>query len=82
MTDLAAAWTQLEIAAQAARERRIEDLFQAEPQRLGRLVVEAPQLRLDLSKQPWSLADFAAAVELARAGGVEAARDRQFAARR
>ena len=79
MTDLAAAWTQLEIAAQAARERRIEDLFQAEPQRLGRLVVEAPQLRLDLSKQPWSLADFAAAVELARAGGVEAARDRQFA---
>jgi len=79
MTDLAAAWTQLEIAAQAARERRIEDLFQAEPQRLGRLVVEAPHLRLDLSKQPWSLADFAAAVELARAGGVEAARDRQFA---
>ncbi|ODT57645.1 MAG: glucose-6-phosphate isomerase [Phenylobacterium sp. SCN 69-14] len=79
MTDLAAAWTQLETAAQAARERRIEDLFQAEPQRLGRLVVEAPQLRLDLSKQPWSLADFAAAVELARAGGVEAARDRQFA---
>ena len=79
MTDLAAAWTQLETAAQAARERRIEDLFQTEPERLDRLVVEAPQVRLDLSKQPWSLADFAAAVDLARAGGVEAARDRQFA---
>ena len=49
MTDLAAAWTQLEAAAQAARERRIEDLFQTEPERLDRLVVEAPQVRLDLS---------------------------------
>ncbi|WP_374579056.1 glucose-6-phosphate isomerase [Phenylobacterium sp.] len=78
MTDLAAAWTQLETAAQAARERRIEDLFQTEPERLDRLVVEAPQVRLDLSKQPWSLADFAAAVDLVRAGGLEAARDRQF----
>ncbi|WP_374656163.1 glucose-6-phosphate isomerase [Phenylobacterium sp.] len=79
MTELAAAWTQLETAAQGARERRIEDLFKAEPDRLDRLVVVAPEIRLDLSKQPWSLSDFAAAVELAQAGGVEAARDRQFA---
>jgi len=79
MTDLAAAWTQLETAAQGVRERRIEDLFKAEPDRLDRLVVEAPEIRLDLSKQPWSLSDFAAAVELARVGGVEAARDRQLA---
>ena len=57
MTDLAAAWTQLEAAAQAARERRIADLFKAEPDRLDRLSVEAPELLLDLSKQPWSLAE-------------------------
>ncbi|WP_312160992.1 glucose-6-phosphate isomerase [Phenylobacterium sp.] len=79
MTDLAAAWTQLETLAQAARERRIADLFKAEPRRLDRLSVEAAGLLLDLSKQPWSLAEAEAALALARAGGVEAARDRQFA---
>ncbi len=79
MTDLAAAWTQLEAAAQAARERRIADLFKAEPDRLDRLSVEAPELLLDLSKQPWSLAEAKTALALARAGGIEAARERQFA---
>ena len=79
MTDLAAAWTTLEAAAQNARERRIADLFKSEPDRLHRLSVEAPQLLLDLSKQPWSLAEADAALALARAGGIEAARDRQFA---
>lgn len=79
MTDLAAAWTTLETAAQDARERRIADLFKAEPDRLDKLSVEAPQLLLDLSKQPWSLAEAQAALALARAGGIEAARDRQFA---
>ncbi|MCX7586665.1 glucose-6-phosphate isomerase [Phenylobacterium sp. 58.2.17] len=79
MTDLAAAWTQLEAAAQAARERRIADLFKAEPDRLDRLSVEAPELLLDLSKQPWSLAEAKIALTLARAGGIEAARERQFA---
>ena len=79
MTDLAAAWTQLEAAAQAARERRIADLFKVEPDRLDRLSVEAPELLLDLSKHPWSLAEAKIALALARAGGVEAARERQFA---
>ncbi|MBS0488448.1 MAG: glucose-6-phosphate isomerase [Proteobacteria bacterium] len=79
MTDLAAAWTQLEAAAQAARERRIADLFKVEPDRLDRLSVEAPELLLDLSKQPWSLAEAKIALTLARAGGIEAARERQFA---
>ncbi len=79
MTDLAAAWTQLEAAAQAARERRIADLFKTEPDRLDRLSVEAPELLLDLSKQPWSLAEAKIALTLARAGGIEAARERQFA---
>ncbi len=79
MTDLATAWTRLETAAQDARDRRIEALFAAEPARLDRLVVEAPELLIDLSKQPWSLADLDLAVDLARVGGVEAARDRLFA---
>lgn len=79
MTDLAAAWTQFETAAQAARERRIADLFKSEPDRLGRLSVEAPELLLDLSKQPWSLAEVETALALVLAGGVEAVRDRQFA---
>ena len=79
MTELAAAWTQLEAAAQAARERRIADLFKTEPDRLDRLSVEAPELLLDLSKQPWSLAEAKIALTLARAGGIEAARERQFA---
>lgn len=79
MTDLATAWTKLETAAQDARDRRIEGLFAAESQRLERLVVEAPELVLDLSKQPWSLPDLDLALDLVSAGGVEAARDRQFA---
>lgn len=79
MTDLATAWTKLEAAAQAARDRRIDSLFGLEPRRLERLTVEAPELFLDLSKQPWSLPELDLALDLARAGGVEAARERQFA---
>jgi glucose-6-phosphate isomerase len=74
-----AAWTRLEAAGAAAGERRIIDLFKAEPDRLDRLTAEAAGLRLDLSKQAWSLPDFDAAVDLAQAGGVEAARARLFA---
>jgi glucose-6-phosphate isomerase len=79
MTKIDAAWTRLEAAGAAAQGRRIVDLFAAEPGRLGRLTAEAAGLRLDLSKQPWSLPDFDAALDLARAGEVEAARDRLFA---
>lgn len=79
MTDLTAAWTALETAARKDGETRIVDHFAAEPDRLERLVVEACGLRLDLSKQPWSKAGLAAALDLAKAAGVEAARDRLFA---
>jgi len=79
MTDTAAAWTALEAAAQTDAETRIVDLFQAEPDRLARLTVEAAGLSIDLSKQPWSQAGFEAALALAKAGGVEARRERLFA---
>jgi hypothetical protein len=62
------AWTQLTAAAQVARDRRIESLFAAEPERLAKLTAEAPHLRLDLSKQPWSQADLAVALDLAAHG--------------
>jgi glucose-6-phosphate isomerase len=74
-----AAWAALHAAAERARLRRIERLFAEEPDRLARLTLEAAGLWLDLSKQPWSLADLAEAVDLARAAEVEAARQRLFA---
>ncbi|HEX5378245.1 MAG TPA: glucose-6-phosphate isomerase [Phenylobacterium sp.] len=79
MSQTDAAWSRLEHAGAAAKGRRIADLFAAEPDRLDRLTAEAAGLRLDLSKQPWSLADFDAALDLARACDVEAARERLFA---
>ncbi|HQP20484.1 MAG TPA: glucose-6-phosphate isomerase, partial [Phenylobacterium sp.] len=79
MTDAALAWSRLEAAGEAAKGRRIASLFAAEPDRLEAMVVEACGLRLDFSKQPWTKADLAAALELAKAGGVEAARGRLFA---
>jgi len=79
MTDLTAAWTALEAAARKDGATRIVDHFTAEPHRLERMVVEACGLRLDLSKQPWSGVGLDAGLTLARAAGVEAARDRLFA---
>jgi glucose-6-phosphate isomerase len=79
MRDLTAAWTRLRHAADGARRRRITELFAAEPDRVAALTVEAAGLRLDLSKQPWSRADLAVALELARAADVEGARGRLFA---
>ena len=79
MTATDAAWSRLEAAGEAARHRRIVELFAAEPDRLASLSVTAAGLDLDLSKQPWSLADLDACLDLARAADVEAARDRQFA---
>ena len=68
----AEAWTAFESAARSAKGRRIAGLFAAEPDRLGRLTLDAAGLYLDLSKQPWSLADLDAALALARDAGVEA----------
>ena len=79
MSDPAAAWSRLEASASAAKARRIVGLFEAEPDRLAALTREAAGLRLDLSKQPWSQAEFAAALDLARASGIEAVRARLFA---
>ena len=52
--------------------------FEAEPDRLGRMSVEAAGLYLDLSKQSWSLEGLTAALDLARTAGVEPARARMF----
>ncbi|WP_374469162.1 glucose-6-phosphate isomerase [Phenylobacterium sp.] len=82
MSEVDAAWAALHAAAERARTRRIVSLFGEEPERLERLTVAAAGLTLDLSKQPWSLADVAEALDLARASGVEAARGRLFAGER
>jgi glucose-6-phosphate isomerase len=76
LSKLDAAWAALNAAAERARARRILGLFAAEPERLTRLTLEAGGLVLDLSKQPWSLADVTDLVDLARLAGVETARAR------
>jgi len=77
--DIDAAWGRLDAAAAAAKTRRVESLFAVEPDRLERLGVSAAGLDLDLSKQPWSLADLEASLDLARAAGLERAREALFA---
>ncbi len=72
------AWNAFIEAAEADGWRRIVDLFGEDQGRLGAFCVEAAGLRLDLSKQPWSREGLAAALDLARACDVEAARDRLF----
>ncbi|MDP1617121.1 glucose-6-phosphate isomerase [Phenylobacterium sp.] len=79
MSDLDAAWRRLRAAGAAAAARSISGLFEAEPDRLDRLSLQAAGLYLDLSKQPWSAKDLALALDLAQAAGVEAARERLFA---
>ncbi|MGZ8363778.1 MAG: glucose-6-phosphate isomerase [Caulobacteraceae bacterium] len=77
--DAEAAWAGLETAAKDGRKTRIVDLFAAEPDRLQRLTLDAAGLHVDLSKQAWTRAGFDAAVVLARASGVETAREAMFA---
>jgi glucose-6-phosphate isomerase len=74
LSQLDAAWSALHAAAEGAKTRRIAGLFEAEPDRLQRLTLEAAGLMLDLSKHPWSLADVEAALALARAARIEEAR--------
>ena len=76
MADIEAAWTALETEAANADGRRIAGLFDEEPGRLDALTFEAAGLWFDHSKQPWSQAGFEAALGLARAANVEAARGR------
>ena len=73
------AWERFDTAARAVGERRIADLFGAEPDRLDRLSLEAGGLWLDLSKQPWDAATLDACLDLARAAGVEDRRAALFA---
>jgi glucose-6-phosphate isomerase len=79
MTDIEAAWRRLHEAGAAAADRSLVSLFAEEPGRVRALTLEAAGLVLDLSKQPWSKADLAVALDLARAAGVEGARARMFA---
>ena len=79
MAEAKAAWDALLAAAEIAKARRIAGLFDVEPARLNRLTLEAAGFMLDLSKQPWSLADVDLALALARAADVPGARTRLFA---
>ncbi|MFP5449482.1 MAG: glucose-6-phosphate isomerase, partial [Alphaproteobacteria bacterium] len=79
MSDHQAAWRRLRAAGAAAAARPIAGLFDAEPDRLDRLSLEACGLYLDLSKQPWSAKDLGLALDLARAADIEGARERLFA---
>jgi glucose-6-phosphate isomerase len=73
------AWKALSTAAEAGKATPITAMFAREPDRLARLSVDAAGICLDLSKQAWTLSGLDAALALAAAAGVEAARERMFA---
>lgn len=75
---LDAARDRLNALAERDAEGSILARFEAEPDRLDRMSVEAAGLYLDLSKQSWSVAGLEAALDLARAADVEGARGRMF----
>ena len=75
---MTADWTAFDHAARADAEARIVDQFTVDPERLGRMSLEAAGLFLDLSKQSWTRTGFEACLDLARSAGVEAARERLF----
>src|SRR5258706_11483094 len=79
VADVEEVWREFEARAQADGARPIATLFDAEPDRLHRLSFDAAGLHLDLSKHAWSAAGFEAALALAGACGVEAARAALFA---
>ncbi len=79
MADLDAAWTRLEAAAKAAGDKRIVEMFDAEPDRLANLTLDVAGLHIDLSKQAWDEAGLEAALDLAHAADVEGARARMLA---
>ncbi len=75
---LDAAWAAFDRAVEQASGLSIAGLFQAEPERLQRLRVDAAGLHLDLSKQALTAEGLDAALALARAADVEGARGRLF----
>jgi glucose-6-phosphate isomerase len=72
------AWKAFRRAAEADAGTPIVDWFGKEADRLERMTLQAAGLTLDLSKQPWSQAGLAAALELARAADVEGRRAALF----
>ena len=75
---MTAAWDNFDAEAQKADGQPILELFAAEPDRLQRLTLDAAGLILDLSKQSWTKALFEAALGLATAADLDAARARLF----
>lgn len=73
-----AAWAELEAAARRDADARIQDQFTADPDRLARLTLDVAGLHIDLSKQSWTHAGLKAALDLARACGVEGRRAALF----
>jgi glucose-6-phosphate isomerase len=78
MSDISEAWTRFDAAASAAGRKPLVSLFD-QPGRLDRLRLTAPAMILDLSKQPWDGDAVDACLGLARAAGVESAREALFA---
>jgi glucose-6-phosphate isomerase len=74
-----AIWKELERAGEAARRRRILDLFAADPARFDRLSVALDDMLLDYSKTSIDDASLALLLRLAEARGVPARRDAMFA---
>lgn len=72
------AWARLEEVAERDREAMIADQFAKDANRLERLTVSAADLYIDLSKQSWTEDGLTAALDLARATGVEAYREALF----
>ena len=75
---MTAAWDNFDAEAQKADGQPILELFAAEPDRLQRLTLDAAGLFVDLSKQSWTKALFEAALGLATAADLDAARARLF----
>ncbi len=74
-----AAFERLRHVARRDAGRPTLELFGDEPDRVERLTVEAAGLRVDLSKQPWSAAALAAALEVLAAVELPTAVDALFA---
>ena len=77
-SDLTAAWAAFDRTAETASHTPLLALFEAEPDRMARLTLDAAGLHLDLSKQPLSTQGLAAGIALVRASGLEARRAALF----
>ncbi|MDO5730748.1 glucose-6-phosphate isomerase [Corynebacterium sphenisci] len=76
------AWAALAGRAEEIRGTTLRELFAADPDRVGRLTLDAAGLHADLSKNLVDDGTLAALLELARAADVAGARDAMFAGER